>query len=484
MLELGIRLKRGLNIVIGPVGTGKTTLCRKLIQNLSLSDPKSSAIVETFLLLDPTVESTYDFLRSIAELFSIQLTQQDQKEWHIKEKIKKFLFDKGISEKRIIALIIDEGQKLHDDCLEVLREFLNYETNDFKLLQIVIFAQSELYNRLITKVNLMDRVNYLHTLKPLSFREMRAMIEHRISIARQTSKDRPLFSFGGMLALYWATAGYPRKVISLCHHIVLMLIIKGKKHAGWMLVLNCTRKLVQPAFRRVKWAKTAIFPIVILVLFTLIFFTKQIGSSGSEIAQRLLSGVDFKKNTDISLTKEIYDEQIRDNFPKMLGVVKLKKRMTIWRMCENIYGSSHEEITRRFISANPSIKNLNNTAEGTLITVPAIFSEAYHFKENPILVSLEESDELASIYYSYINKKDLIGLPNMVFLTMWNAKNGWRFYIVLDKNYKNIVDAQKDIAALPHEISRSSKVLTKWEEGAFCFNRRFSMDLRRHTEGG
>ena len=68
----------------------------------------------------------------------------DDDEWHIKEKFKKFLFEKGVDEQKNIVLIIDEGQKIPDDCLEILREFLNYETNNSKLLQIVIFAQPEI----------------------------------------------------------------------------------------------------------------------------------------------------------------------------------------------------------------------------------------------------------------------------------------------------------------------------------------------------
>jgi hypothetical protein len=61
-----------------------------------------------------------------------------------KEQIKHQLYQKGVSEKKTVILVIDEGQKLPVFCLEILREFLNYETNDHKLLQIVLFAQEEI----------------------------------------------------------------------------------------------------------------------------------------------------------------------------------------------------------------------------------------------------------------------------------------------------------------------------------------------------
>ena len=63
------------------------------------------------------------------------------RDWQLKEIIKKYLFRRGVDDNKTVILIIDEGQKIPLFCLELLREFLNYETNAYKLLQIVIFAQ-------------------------------------------------------------------------------------------------------------------------------------------------------------------------------------------------------------------------------------------------------------------------------------------------------------------------------------------------------
>ncbi|MDD4861657.1 MAG: AAA family ATPase, partial [Smithellaceae bacterium] len=174
-LELAVRLRRGLNIVIGAVGTGKTTLCRKLIQVLSAADAGGATAVETFLLLDPAVESRLEFARTVASVLGVASVAEDDNEWQIKEKIKTFLFEQGVRNQKNITLVIDEGQKIPGDCLEILREFLNYETNSFKLLQIIIFAQPEFRKNLAARANLLDRVNYLCNLKPLSFRQTKAM---------------------------------------------------------------------------------------------------------------------------------------------------------------------------------------------------------------------------------------------------------------------------------------------------------------------
>jgi len=473
MLELAVRLKRGLNIVIGAVGTGKTTLCRKLIQNLSLPAASDAAKVETFLLLDPAVESKFEFVKTVAGVLGIDVSDTEDKEWHVKEKIKKFLFEKGVDEQKIIALIIDEGQKIPEDCLEVLREFLNYETNDFKLLQIVIFAQPELRKSLAVRANLLDRVNCLYTLKPLSFLQMKSMIEYRISVASRQPGNSSLLSRGGLLAVYWATAGYPRKVVSLCHQIVLMMIIKGKSKAGWFLVRSCVQKMTEPLFQRMRWATLGMVLAAVLTFSAILFLVENAVSPAREITHRVFSGIDFKKEDFTFPGRRIHQAQQRQPVPETLGNMKLKKRMTIWRVFENIYGDSNDEIKQIFVRTNPQIKDLNNTSEGLIINVPAIPSDKNPFQEASILVSLEESNELAGIYYSFISKNSSGALPALMFLSLWNEKNGRQFFIVLDKRFRNTEEARQAIESLPRDLSRSARVLTKWEEGTIAFNRRF-----------
>lgn len=250
-LELAVRLRRGLNVVIGDVGTGKTTLCRKLIQQLSIS-PQNSQEIEIHLLLDPLFDNVNEFLQAISLLIGIKDLDGQENEWQLKEKIKNYLFNKGVNENKIIVLIIDEGQKIPENCIEILREFLNYETNNFKLLQIIIFAQSEFKKVLEAHANLSDRINYLYYLNNLNFKQMRDMIKYRISVARNFEKDSDIFTFWGMVAIYLATRGYPRKVVSLCHQILLMLIVRGKNKAGYLLVRNCINDMYSPLFRRIR----------------------------------------------------------------------------------------------------------------------------------------------------------------------------------------------------------------------------------------
>lgn len=250
-LELAVRLRRGLNVVIGDVGTGKTTLCRKLIQQLSFA-PKDSQEIETHLLLDPSFDNIIGFLQTISLLIGVKDLDGRENEWQLKEKTKNYLFNKGVNENKIVVLIIDEGQKIPENCIEILREFLNYETNNFKLLQIIIFAQLEFKKVLRKYANLSDRINYLYYLNNFNFKYMRDMIKYRISVARNFEKASDIFTFWGMLAIYLATRGYPRKVVSLCHQVLLMLIIRGRNKADFFLVRDCINDMYSPLFLRIR----------------------------------------------------------------------------------------------------------------------------------------------------------------------------------------------------------------------------------------
>ena len=96
-----------------------------------------------------------------------------------------------MAENHTTALIIDEGQKMAPSCLEILREFLNYETNTHKLLQIVIFAQKEFDQIIADTPNFADRINLRLEMNPLGFGETMALIHFRIQVAGGGPAGRP-----------------------------------------------------------------------------------------------------------------------------------------------------------------------------------------------------------------------------------------------------------------------------------------------------
>jgi general secretion pathway protein A len=263
-LELAVRLRRGLNVVIGDVGTGKTTLCRQLIQKFSRDEN-----IETHLLLDPHFSKSSEFLCTLSEMFTgAESDLHDFTEWELRERIKNHLFDKGVGKGQGIILIIDEGQKIPDFGIEILRELLNYETNEHKLLQIVIFAQKEFRQILDKHPGFEDRIDVSYNLGPMNFRDTRALIRYRLEKSSEAGKSNVKITYSALRAIFRLTEGYPRRIMTLCHQIILALIIQDRKTVGWLLVNSIAKGNSSSKPRGVSWASVTILSglIVIIVL--------------------------------------------------------------------------------------------------------------------------------------------------------------------------------------------------------------------------
>jgi general secretion pathway protein A len=144
------------------------------------------------------------------------------------EAIEHFLFQSGVTEQRTIVLLIDEGQKLSLELLENLRVLLNYETNEFKLLQVVIFAQMELLDRVRRVKNFIDRAALKYLINPLSEEETAQMIRFRLASAG-LSEGETLFLPEAIAAIHHFTQGYPRKVALLCHSALEAVVVREQR---------------------------------------------------------------------------------------------------------------------------------------------------------------------------------------------------------------------------------------------------------------
>lgn len=217
-----LRLKRGLSVILGDVGTGKTTLSRKLIQEL-----KDRTDFIFHIILDPSFENEESFLTALAKNFEINLGNEPLSIVALREGLERFLFQKGVTENKTVTLIIDEAQKLNDASLEVLRVLLNYETNEFKLIQLVILGQLELHAKITGIANFFDRISFKYTLNPLDFYETKEMIEFRLKQAGYSS-NMHLFLDDAIKEVHQYTRGYPRRITMLCHRALKTLVLKNK----------------------------------------------------------------------------------------------------------------------------------------------------------------------------------------------------------------------------------------------------------------
>lgn len=227
-----LNLRRGLNIILGDIGTGKTTLSRKLIQELGKR--------EHFLfqmILNPAFEDEKQFMLCLAKNFNVPLDNSSHENILLKlrDSFEKFLLHKTVNENKVVILIIDEAQKLSDESLETLRVLLNYETNEFKLVQILLLGQMELYPKIMNIPNFYDRVNFKFTLFPFSLQEAKEMINFRIRKAGYQGKMN-LFLDDAIKVIHEHTGGYPRRITILCHKALKGLILKNKYVVDTQLV--------------------------------------------------------------------------------------------------------------------------------------------------------------------------------------------------------------------------------------------------------
>ena len=219
-LEIAIRLRRGLSLILGDIGTGKTTLSRALLQ--TFKDEKDFIFQ---MILDPSYKSEFQFLLSLVKMFDIIPAFKSTLDF--KEALEKYLFQKGVDENKTIILLIDEGQKITQENLEVLRMLLNYETNEYKLLQLVIMAQVELLPRIKRIRNFMDRIALKYTINPLDEMETKEMIEFRLKQAGYNNQNN-LFTDEAIKLIYQQTQGYPRRIAMLCHDALETIVMQER----------------------------------------------------------------------------------------------------------------------------------------------------------------------------------------------------------------------------------------------------------------
>uniref|UniRef100_UPI003BA02341 ExeA family protein n=1 Tax=Aeromonas jandaei TaxID=650 RepID=UPI003BA02341 len=228
VLNWALAQGEGFIKVTGEVGTGKTLLCRKLLSELGSEE----CPVRLAWLPNPHLSPAE--LRTALAL-ELGLSVRDQSELDLTDRIHRHLISLHQQGSRVVVLI-DEAQALPDETLEAIRLFGNLETESSKLLQIVLFGQPELDVRL-AKTNLRQlrqRIGFSYRLRPLSFDETRAYLEHRLQVSGY--RGAPLFAGRALRLLWCASRGVPRLINILAHKCLMLAYGQGVRQVDGRLV--------------------------------------------------------------------------------------------------------------------------------------------------------------------------------------------------------------------------------------------------------
>lgn len=229
-LRTAIELKRGLSIVAGDIGTGKSTMARKLSQ-IFYEDPR----IDFHAILNPMHHHNDQFLRTLLTTFRIPSGELSRGPMNCLHAIEKYLFQKGLRERKTVVLLIDESQLLSEQSLEILRALLNYETNQHKLLQLVLMGQMELVSKLRAVPNFWDRISLKLRIPPLEEKETDEMIEYRLDQAGFQG-ETPLFTPEAMRLIYAKSQGFPRRINMLCHDALEYLVMMDFKQVTYAMI--------------------------------------------------------------------------------------------------------------------------------------------------------------------------------------------------------------------------------------------------------
>ena len=213
----GIRERKGFIQVTGEVGAGKTTVCRAILTELGSS-------CKTALILNPTLTSTQLFRAILMEL-GLKPRRVDRTAYI--EILNAYLLEQAAAGNDVV-LLIDEAQDLDNELLEQVRLLSNLETDQRKLLQIVLIGQPELREKLDHRSlrQLRQRITVRYHLKPLSLDETQRYIAHRLRVAGAVN-GRPSFTPWAVRTVHRYSRGVPRLINAVCDKSLLYGFVNG-----------------------------------------------------------------------------------------------------------------------------------------------------------------------------------------------------------------------------------------------------------------
>ena len=304
-LLYGIEHGGGFVALTGEVGTGKTTLCQCLLQQI----PEH---VDLALILNSRLNSN-ELVATICDELDISYDKTSQSLKYLIDKLNKHLLSTH-AKGRLTVLLIDEAQNLSMEVLEQLRLLTNLETIESKLLRIILVGQPEL-KELLQRQDLRQlnqRITARYHLLPLSFKETRAYIKHRLSVSHG---DLNLFRESSIRKIYQLTKGIPRLINLLCDRSLLGAYANNVHKVNIAIVKQAAAEIL-PANRSKKGFMRLAVSIVAVGLLSITFYVyrtnnfKTLDLSKNTLKAEIISNTNVLQGNPIPETKSLNSSPI------------------------------------------------------------------------------------------------------------------------------------------------------------------------------
>lgn len=240
-LTYGIEERKGFLEITGGIGTGKTTICRALLNKLNEN-------TKTAFVLNPDL-SQLQLLQVIIEDFGLSIEKKSKME--IFKQLNKFLLDQ-FSLGNNVVLIIDEAQNLKPSVLEQIRLLSNIETEKEKLIQIVLVGQPELHKRLDAPElkQLKQRIAVRYHILPLDREEVKEYINHRLAVAGSVGDI--IFDEKAIDMIYGYSGGVPRLINIICDKALLLGFVLETRTITFDLAVKSVKELEGETYEHYK----------------------------------------------------------------------------------------------------------------------------------------------------------------------------------------------------------------------------------------
>jgi general secretion pathway protein A len=201
--------------IYGPIGSGKTTILRRLYETLR-DDP----LYNVSMLISPNIKTSNAFLRIVMEEFGVKTERAYDRSLRSFEQFLVQQYEAG----KVPLLLIDEAQNMTRDTLRLIHYLLNFETTKAKLLQIVLVGQEDLATKIMRYRELASRM-FPIAMNAMSPDELGKMIEFRLMVAGATAVPFSPDAYG---TIFEYSKGLPRDAVRLCDEALRHMVATGQ----------------------------------------------------------------------------------------------------------------------------------------------------------------------------------------------------------------------------------------------------------------